>query len=517
MIGFYALSYLSKGRAAIAWLVLMSCVFYSWFRIDYLFLLIALIVFNYLFGVALSNSYKKNRQYPILLFCGIAVNLLVLFYFKYINFALTNANTLFGTNFVLYNIIMPIGISFFIFQKIAYLVDAYRGEAEEYNFLDFCLFVLYFPQLIAGPIVHHKELIPQFRQKSVFKFNPTDVSVGLIMFTIGLGKKVLIADQLALWIDAPFKAVESAMSLSFIEAWSAALTFALQIYFDFSAYTDMALGMALMMGIRLPLNFDSPYKATNIIDFWRRWHMTLSRFLRDYVYIPSGGNRKGSARRYFNLFITMLIGGIWHGAAWTFVFWGALHGFYLICNHLWRNFKTLLGLTSSTWITRITAQFFTFLAVLVAWVFFRAQNFKAAINMLKGMLGFNGVTLAAHYETTLGNLGILFKKLGIHFVNVDTFYFSLTQLLYLVMFYCVVWFLPNTQQICAYFRPSLQSSNAPINSWWRFLPFITSQGNSLQIRLSPVLGIILPLSLLAILIWQTLRATPLVKFIYFQF
>jgi hypothetical protein len=323
---------------------------------------------------------------------------------------------------------------------------------------------------------------------------------------------------LALWVDAPFQAVQSGWGLSFLEAWAAALTFTLQIYFDFSGYTDMALGLALMMGIRLPLNFNSPYKALNIIDFWRRWHMTLSRFLRDYVYISLGGNRKGSKRRYINLLGTMLIGGLWHGAAWTFLFWGALHGFYLIINHQWHQIKKRygLGLTEPGLMRRIGARGLMFFSVLVAWVFFRADSFKAAIVMLKGMLGLNGVVIAAKYETswsTLKTLGIRFDDTGVAYLH------GVNQFLFGIALYGMIWLLPNTQQICAAFRPALEpiKGDVHVKNWWRFLPFLSLRNNAFQLAVSPVFGSVLALTLLAMVVWQVLRATPIHQFIYFQF
>ncbi len=521
LVGFYGLSYFAAKRAAVAWLVFMSALFYGFFRLDYLLLLLVLIVINYKFGVLLSNRYKKKRKSLFLLFCGLSINIGVLFYFKYSFFVMSNVNLLFNTEHVLKHIIMPIGISFFIFQKIAYLVDAYRGEAEEYNFLDFCLFVLYFPQLIAGPIVHHKELIPQFRQSVVHAFNPTDMAVGLTMFTIGLCKKIMIADQLALWVDAPFKAAQAGWPLTFIESWAAALSFSMQIYFDFSAYTDMALGLSLMMGIRLPQNFNSPYKASNIIEFWRSWHMTLSRFLRDYIYIPLGGNRKGHVRRYLNLMLTMLIGGLWHGAAWTFLLWGALHSFYLIVNHCWRFLKVSFnfGLSSGGWVRYRSSQLLTFGVVVIAWVFFRAESFKAAITLIKGMVGLNGFALAAKYEATTGVVGQFLKRLGLHFQDSGVAYFhGFNQGLFILILLVVVWTSPNTQQICAAFKPTIDAINArPIKRWWRQLPFISIQNNHLELKLSPALAVFLSISLLGAIFWQTLRASPVVNFIYFRF
>ena len=338
LVVYWALNALRLDRAAIAWLVVASAVFYGWFSVRYLAMLAVLIVFNYVMGVLLARDFHSGRRRPAVLAFGIAVNLAVLGYFKYTNFFIDNTNALFGTDFVLRQIILPIGISFFTFQKIAYLVDAYRGETKEYDFLDFSLFVMYFPQLIAGPIVHHEEMIPQFAGSTSRRLNAQDLAAGLVLFTMGLIKKAVFADTLVGLADPIFGAAQGRHIPSLYDAWSGVFAFTLQIYFDFSGYTDMALGLALMMSIRLPLNFDSPYQAASIIDFWRRWHMTLSRFLRDYLYIPLGGNRRGERRRFVNLMLTMLIGGLWHGAAWTFVAWGGLHGAYLIVNHAWQRF-----------------------------------------------------------------------------------------------------------------------------------------------------------------------------------
>ena len=280
LIGFFLLGARSLHRLAIAWLVLASSVFYGWFNAEYLILLAFLIVFNYFCGIKLSRDYHEGRSSPIALALGLAINLGVLAYYKYTNFFIDNANAILGKHFVLQRIILPLGISFFIFQKIAYLVDAYRGEAEEYDFLDFSLFVMYFPQLIAGPIVHHKEMIPQFRKASIFKLCPEDLASGLTLFTIGLCKKVLIADAVTGWSDPIFAAAQSGTAPTMIDAWCAALSFTFQIYFDFSGYTDMALGLALMIGIRLPLNFNSPYKAIE-------HHRVLAAVAHDAVAFPA--------------------------------------------------------------------------------------------------------------------------------------------------------------------------------------------------------------------------------------
>lgn len=519
LLGFFFLGARYK-RGAILWLVIASTIFYGWFRIDYLLLLASLIVFNYIWGKKLSHQYRITQPKRFLLFMGIFVNLGVLCYFKYTNFLLTNINGAFGTNFVLQNIIMPIGISFFIFQKIAYLVDAHQGKAKEYNFLDFCLFVMYFPQLIAGPIVHHNELIPQFRQSSIFKLNFLDIAGGLILFTIGLCKKNIIADQLATWVENSFSATYQGWHLSLLESWAAAIGFTLQIYFDFSAYTDMALGLALMIGIRLPQNFDSPYKAKNIIDFWRCWHMTLSRFLRDYVYIPLGGNRCNTLRRYNNLLLTMLIGGLWHGSAWTFILWGALHGVFLIINHSWVGLKTKMGWNLKGVFYSLSCQGITFLSVVVAWVFFRSQSFKSALVMLKGMFGFNGVALPSSFEEKLGALSPLLKSCHICFDDVGVAYLhGLNQFLFLFSLLLIVFLLPNSQQWCGKYKPVLnQLTTMNFKEWWNRIPGLRFQNdNTLTLASTSIMGVIFGLLVFGSLLWSAMSKVSLHTFIYFQF
>ena len=522
LLGFFLLGARGWHQLAIAWLVLASCVFYGWFKANYLLILAVLIVFNYYFGIKLARDHRSGRQVPFLLFVGIAVNLGVLAYYKYTNFIIANTNAVFGTHFVFYQIILPLGISFFTFQKIAYLVDAYRGEAEEYNFLDFSLFVMYFPQLIAGPIVHHKEMIPQFRQASIFKLSPTDLAAGLTLFTIGLLKKIMVADRVVAWSDPTFAAAHAGTAPNFIEAWSAALSFTFQIYFDFSGYTDMALGLALMIGIRLPLNFNSPYRATSIIDFWHRWHMSLSRFLRDYVYFPLGGNRRGSVRRYANLMLTMLIGGLWHGANWTFVAWGGLHGCYLIINHGWNAIRERLGLSAGCgrwgcWSGRLI----TFVAVVVAWVFFRAESFHGALLILKGMVGVNGVILPSTYASHLGGLAPLLQELGIRFdAQMAASWLGARQTFWLALLLAAVFLLPNSQELLANFRPALQTPPTPA----RFLigplrrpaaaiGLVLPDGT---FALTSMTGLLVAGAMFGALVQQAARAT-LQQFIYFQF
>ena len=491
LLGYYALNGLDLWRAATAWLVLASAVFYAWFSVRYLGMLAALTVFNYLMGVALVRSTAVGRPQAVLLAFGICIDLAALGYFKYTSFFLQNLNEVFGYGFAVHTILLPIGISFFTFQKIAHLVDAYRGEAKAYDFLDFSLFVMYFPQLVAGPIVHHKELIPQFRTLEARTFNAANLAGGIALFTMGLCKKALFADTFVGWSDPVFKAAAEGTAPTIFEAWTAALAFTFQIYFDFSGYTDMALGLALMIGIRLPINFDSPYKATSIIDFWRRWHITLSRFLRDYLYIPLGGNRRGPARRCLNLLLTMLIGGLWHGASWTFVVWGGLHGMFLIVNHGWRHLRDRLGLEpTDSALGQWSARLLTFLAVVVAWVFFRAETFPAASSILKSMVG-------------LGPWGEPHQL----------------RLLALLCAMGLVFLLPNSQQLLASLRPALQAVEPQalafldrIGGIARFV--IEPRGTMV---LNPFTGCAFALALLGAMLWQARTAAPLQPFVYFQF
>ena len=266
-------------------------------------------------------------------------------------------------------------------------MDSYKGETEEQNFIHYCLFVTFFPQLIAGPIVHHREMLGQFMKKHFYKIDSYSIALGLTIFSIGLFKKVILADGISVYSIAMFDAAASGVQLSALEYWTGAVAYSMPLYFDFSGYSDMAIGLGLLFGVRLPLNFNSPYKATSIIDFWARWHMTLSRFLKDYLYIPLGGNQHGSIRKYRNLLITMLLGGLWHGAGWTFVVWGGLHGVYLIINHLWRELMTRTNAWSRPCkkFGKALSMMLTLLAVLVGWVIFRAENLGTAGTILAGM------------------------------------------------------------------------------------------------------------------------------------
>jgi alginate O-acetyltransferase complex protein AlgI len=435
LVAYFGLGWLGRTGAAIASLVIASLFFYAWWNPDYLLLLLASIGFNYFVGRRLSASAQSVAADRPLLAFGIACNLTLLAWYKYFGFAVNSGNALFGWKLPALDIVLPLGISFFTFTQIAYLVDAYRKEVREYHPLNYLLFVTFFPHLIAGPVLHHAEIMPQFRERRVFRFDAEDVAVGSTIFVIGLFKKVLLADNVAIYSTPVFSAAASGQSLSALEAWGGGLAYAFQIYFDFSGYSDMAVGLARLFGIVFPANFNSPYKALSIIEFWRRWHMTLSRFLRDYLYIPLGGGRGTPLQRYRNLFVTMLLGGLWHGAGWTFVFWGALHGVFLVVNHIWRQKVVLDPSNRPKWLqlfARFNAGLLTFLCVVVAWVFFRAESWQVAWAMIGSMAGQHG--LAA----TTGNFhGV--EEAG-------------------MLFACafVVWFLPNVQDMMAAHRPVLE-------------------------------------------------------------
>lgn len=361
-----------------AWIVIASLFFYSWWNSTYLFLIIGSIAANYLLSKTIYDN-LHNRHNKHLLVLGLTFNLGLLGFFKYTNFFVETANNTLGTHWFIPTITLPLALSFFTFQQIAYLVDMSKGKVKNSTFLQYCFFICFFPQLIAGPIVHHQEIIPQLNRRYFRYFNIKNLSIGLTVFSMGLVKKLGLADSIAPFANAVF---DNPSDLTFFEAWSGAFAYTFQLYFDFSGYSDMAIGLARMFNVRLPQNFNSPYQATNIIDFWRRWHMTLSRFLRDYLYIPLGGNKKGVFRRHVNLMITMLLGGLWHGASWTFVFWGGLHGAYLIINHIWKQMpsamKQIKGYSQACWLI-------TFLAVVIAWVPFRANDFHSTNLILSSM------------------------------------------------------------------------------------------------------------------------------------
>jgi len=426
-----------------AFLVFASLFFYSWWNIVYLPLILSSMLFNYVLGNSLNGSkYNVKVSKKLLLVIGIILNLSLLGYFKYADFFISNINFALSSQIELLKLALPLAISFFTFQQIAYLVDSYRKETKEYDFLNYALFVTFFPQLIAGPIVHHKEMMPQFANVKNKLINYKNIAVGIFIFSIGLFKKVVIADTFAVWATKGFDKLDY---LSFFEAWATSLSYTFQLYFDFSGYCDMAIGAALLFNIRLPINFNSPYKALDIQDFWRRWHITLSRFMRDYIYIPLGGNRLGKGRGYFNLFIVAVISGFWHGAGWTFIIWGAMHGFALVIHRFWKE----LGFEMN----KILAWFITFNFVNIAWVFFRAKEWEDAVKILKGMFGLNGVVLNDRFAIIFNYLTNI--KVTSFVEKSYKFNFDITIIWYILITFYILKF-KNSVELKDSFNPSLK-------------------------------------------------------------
>jgi alginate O-acetyltransferase complex protein AlgI len=374
-----ALYYATAGSRTLRQIVAVvaSLIFYAAWDVRFVPLLVGLTLLNWVIGWL--HEADRPRDWPVI---GVVLNLAVLGVCKFTNFFAGSFTALLGMEYTPWDIILPLGISFFVFQKISYLVDLRRGQAHAYPLLDFFMFVTFFPQLIAGPIVRHNEIIAQFAADPRRPEMWENLSRGLVLFVIGAAKKLGIADHVSEVADRLFAAAASGPS-SLAEGWAAAVAFTLQIYFDFSGYSDMAIGLALMFGLRMPFNFDAPYRATSIRDFWRRWHMTLSRFLRDYLYIPMGGNRGGGLVQARNAILTMLLAGLWHGANWTYVVWGGLHGVALAINGAWARaglrMPALLG-----WAL-------TLLFVMAGWVLFRAPDFATAWTVLRGMAGLDGI------------------------------------------------------------------------------------------------------------------------------
>lgn len=385
LIGYFLINKTKKYQISNLFLIVMSLWFYGYFNPSYLAVIGGSIVVNFLHAAAInhllvkeanapkssSDAERKNSASTAVLIFGIVLNVAVIFYFKYYDFFIENINALFGSSFVLRNVVLPLGISFFTFQQISYLVDTWRGETKDYTFIEYALFVCYFPQLIAGPIVLHSEMVPQFRDEKKRVFQSDNFARGLYIFAFGLFKKVLIADTFGLGADWGFGTIGS---LSGADALLVSLCYTFQIYFDFSGYCDMAVGIGAMMNITLPQNFNSPYKATSIVDFWGRWHMSLTRFLRQYIYFPLGGSKKGTVRTYRNIMIVFLISGIWHGANWTFILWGVLHGALQCVNRFFKKQWEALP--------RVLTWLVTFILVDLLWVIFRADNITDAMRLI---------------------------------------------------------------------------------------------------------------------------------------
>ncbi len=431
LIGYALILKWFPARVGAAWLVVASLFFYSWKEPSHLLLLLCSILLNFLMGRWMSAAEgSSHRKFGLAV--GVTFNLMLLAYFKYANFLVGSFSPELMQRLRL-DIVLPIGISFFTFQQIAFLVDSFRNQGGCKHLIDYALFVSFFPQLIAGPIVHHHELLPQFSKKNSLAIRKRNLLIGATIFSIGLFKKTVLADQFSLFASPVFQAADAGASLTFAQCWIAAFSYTFQLYFDFSGYSDMAIGLARLFGIQLPVNFNSPYKATSIVDFWRRWHLTLSRFLKDYLYVPLGGSRKGRPRRYLNLMVTMLLGGLWHGASWTFVIWGFMHGLFLCINHAWSSLLGRVG--KSAWQQSMTYRrsmtLLTFIAVVCSWLFFRAETFAGAWEMLGTMMGKHGFDFSCPEMN---------RRLAILWIAMGT---------------VVVWGLPNTQQLMHRCRPAL--------------------------------------------------------------
>ena len=506
LLVFFILGSRGQTHLAMGWLVLASLFFYGFWNPAYVGLIVLSLLVNFAFGRALIREDLAQGKRRLLVWFGVGLNLGLLGYYKYANFFVDTLNGLAGTDFHLERIVLPLAISFFTFQQIAFVVDAYQRKAQEAHFLPYCLFVTFFPQLIAGPIVHHGEMMPQFLERDRFRFKLNDFSIGLTIFLLGLFKKVIIADEVAAYASAAFTGAENGLTLTFFEAWTASVSYTMQLYFDFSGYSDMAIGLGRMFGIRLPMNFNSPYKATNIIDFWRRWHMTLSRFLRDYLYIPLGGNRQGPTRRQVNLMITMLLGGLWHGAGWTFIAWGGLHGLYLMINHKWRSSrKSKREARPVGKLMTIAYWALTLLAVMISWIFFRAVSFDGALAILKGLFGLNGLSLPGGLASSLGGL-TTFTGGWIFFdgIQVNAFPLGVTAAAWALGASLIAFLLPNVCQIMHRYEPAFETYRGELKGLGEH--WLAWQPTRIWSMVIAILGF-----------WTLANLTRVSEFLYFQF
>jgi D-alanyl-lipoteichoic acid acyltransferase DltB (MBOAT superfamily) len=435
LAGFFLLGRTSRAWA-LGWLIVASLFFYAWWRPLNVLIIAPSILVNFALAhllLRLRSDQARSRMARLVLAVGIVFNIAFLGYFKYVNFFSTVINDVAGTHFFLEQVILPLGISFITFQKIAFLIDIHARRIESFTLEDYCLFVLFFPQLIAGPIVHYREMMPQFHKASC-RFDKENIAVGLTLFLMGLFKKVVLADGVAAHVSPIYDAVATGGDASLFPAWMAAIGFTLQMYFDFSGYTDMALGLARCFGVRLPPNFDSPLKASSIIDFWLRWHMTLTRFLTAYLYNPLvlwltrrrlaagksvlGGRDARIGGAYFHLLagptvLTMFVSGLWHGAGYVFILWGLLHGLYLSINHAWRIVGPRLWADKASYnrFMRPVGLALTFPAVAISMILFRSPTVGAASELLQGMLGFNGITLPQQLFERLGPFTAVLKPI----------------------------------------------------------------------------------------------------------
>ena len=494
--GFWLLTGTVGGAWARRWIFAASLFFFGWWHPPDLLVLGGSLAGNFLIVRLLFA--RPPRSAGWLLALGVAGNLLLLGYFKYTKLVVATAHWLAGGAFSVGDIVLPLAISFFTFNQIAYLVDCHRGEGARYSFDDYCLFITFFPHLIAGPIVHHREMMPQLT--ATRRFDAMIVAQGVTLLVIGLGKKVLLADTVAGYATPVFQQAQLGAAPTLLDAWLGALAYTSQLYFDFSGYSDMAIGLGMMFGIAFPLNFASPYRATNIAEFWRRWHITLSRFLREYLYIPLGGNRRGPTRTSINLMATMLLGGLWHGAGWTFVAWGGLHGFYLLIHQRFNaaiagtRIAVLLGRgagLAACWAV-------TFLGVVFGWVLFRADSFTSAMSLWKGMIGLNGIALPERHVAALAWIGIEGVATGPFVLNP-----TIGMLAWIIGLIAIAVLLPNSQQLVGLAPAEGARPGPPMPAWagwaeWR-----------------PSLPWALGTSCVAVIV--VLHLTQVSEFLYFKF
>ncbi len=492
-------------------LLVASGFFYAWWNIELIPLLAGSIIVNFVIGREIGRCVKRSRAQHADWFVALAVtlNLAALAFFKYSGFLTENLNAAVGTAFAVRKFVLPLGISFFTFEQIGFIVDQRRGHDYDLDLVSYAVFVAFFPRLVAGPILRYNEIVPQIDDHAKSRPIVENIAVGLTIFFIGLAKKAIIADGIAPFASSVFDQAAQGHSVDFFVAWGGALAYTLQLYFDFSGYSDMAVGAARCFGIRLPMNFSSPYKASNIVDFWRRWHITLSRFLRDYLYIPLGGNRHGVLRRYSNLLVTMLLGGLWHGANWTFVAWGGLHGAYLIVNHAWIAIAGSSPALRQVRRTRAWAAIsflLTFVAVIIGWIFFRSRNTATAFNLLGGMFGRHGASVPEGLAFALRPIHGLLTRSGIGF-SLDSGSHFIQTWLWVATGMAIVLLLPNTYEIMASSAPVLEIGDK-VSSGERMKP-------PSRLAWSPSWPWAVTLGTLAFL--GTISITRVSEFLYWQF
>jgi alginate O-acetyltransferase complex protein AlgI len=531
LLGYYSLGHYANSTAAKFWLAIASFVFYGWWNPAFVVLLLLSIAVNYALSVLILDAEAHADRQRMLLTLGIVLNLSVLVYYKYLFVALQffHAHAWLSTDFG--RVILPLGISFFTFTQIGYLVDSQQGMVKEKNLLNYTLFVTFFPHLIAGPILHHREIMPQFADRSTYRFDSSKVASGLTLFAIGLVKKVVLADSIAPWAESGFA---HAGQIGMLTTWSTILAYSMQLYFDFSGYSDMAIGLGSMFGVRLPLNFNSPYKSTSIIDFWQRWHMTLTRYLTLLIYNPISlwitrhrmarglpANRKAShslegfvSLVAFPTCVTMLLAGVWHGAGLQFVIWGGLHALYLIINHAWRIFgpKPLSSAAPRvlSGVDHVWRVILTYACVLLAQIFFRADSVADARKLLAGVVGSHGydlpLSIAGFRLNRFGPVGEFFYRHGLIVLSpTHTLWDTVTKpllvnSLMIMGMALIVWGAPNSIQLMGLASPALQKIPA---TRWRLLVW----------KPNVVWGLLIAVSLYYVL---TQLDQP-GRFLYFQF